>query len=260
MTNGSPSLPMYFLIRSMVKKRLLDGTYPLGSKIPSEMELSKEFNVHRLTVRHALLLLVQEGYLKRFRKRGTFVAKQAKEFLGVEFKGFFANLLNEADKFKPKKVEISSQIPPEMVADLFHLNPKQDKVTVIKRLRFLGKTPGSLTISYLPKDIGKAIQKKDLYKMSLIKIFKEKLNIPLGEAFQIIEPSLADKYIAEALKIPLGAPILLIQRTFFKTDGTPFDFVQSFYRGDKFRFFVRFKYDEEEDHLLLTKWVLGKTA
>lgn len=96
--------------------------------------------------------------------------------------------------------------------------------------------------------------------MSLLKVFREKLKIPLGEAFQTIELTVADKHIAEALEIPLGGQILLIQRTFFTKDGKPFDFVQSFYRGDKFRFFVRFRYDDEEEHLLLTKWRKGKTG
>jgi GntR family transcriptional regulator len=258
MANGTPSLPTYFLIKNLIKKRILNGTYPLGSKIPSEMEFSKEFGVHRLTARHALTLLVQEGYLERFRKRGTFVSKHVKEFVGLEFRGFFDDLFDHVSRFKAKRVEILTESPPEVVADLFQLDPRKDKVTVIRRVRFLEESPASFTISYLPLDIGNGLSKKDLYRMSLLKVFREKLKIPLGEAFQTMELSIADRYIAEALKIPLGAQVLLIQRTFFMKDGKPFDFVQSFYRGDKFRFFVRFRYDDEEDRLLLTKWRFGK--
>jgi len=258
MINDSPPLPTYYLINNLIRKRILDGTYPLGTKIPSEMELSEEFGVHRLTARHALTLLVQEGYLKRFRKRGTFVSRRAKEFVGLEFSGSFDDLFDHVAKFKAKKIEILKQPPPEMVADLFQLDPKKDEVTVIKRVRFLGKSPASFTVSYLPLDIGDKLSKEDLYQMSLLKIFKEKLNIPLGEAFQTIELTVADKYVAEALKIPLGGQILLIQRTFFTRDGKPFDFVQSFYKGEKFRFFVRFRYDDEKDRLFLTKWRFGK--
>lgn len=260
MPDDSPSLPIYFLIKNVIKKRIIEGTYPVGAKIPSEMELSQEFDVHRLTARHALTLLVQEGYLERFRKRGTFVSKHVKDFAGLEFRGFFTDLSDHVTKFKARQVEIYNQAPPEMVADLFQLNPKTDNVTVIKRVRYLGKSPASLTVSYLPLDIGNRIRKKDLYQMSLLKIFKEKLSIPLGEAFQTMELSIADTSASKALKISLGAPILLIQRTFFTKDGKPFDFVQSFYRGDKFRFFVRFRYDDEQDHLLLTKWSFGKTS
>ena len=253
MAKDFSSPPIYYLIKNVIKKRILDNTYPIGTKIPGEMELSKEFGVHRLTARHGLTLLVQEGYLERFRKRGTFVSKQVKEFVGFEFRGFFSDLFDQVTKFKAKKVEILKQHPPEVVADFFQIDPKKDKVTVIKRVRFLGESPAAFTVSYLPLDIGNRLSKKDIYRMSLLKIFREKLNIPLGEAFQTIELAVAEKYIAEALKIPFGAQILLIQRTFFTKGGRPFDFVQSFYRGDKFRFYVRFWYDDEEDHLMLTK-------
>ncbi len=258
MANSSPSLPTYYLIKSLIRKRILDGTYRLGTKIPSEMQLSEEFGVHRLTARHALTLLVQEGYLERFRKRGTFVSKHVKDFVGLEFRGFFDDLFDHVTKFKAKKVEIKNEPPPEVVADLFDLDSKKEMVTTVRRVRYLEGSPASFTVSYLPLDIGKKISKKDLYQMSLLKVFREKLKIPLGEAFQTIELTLADNYIAEALKIPLGGQILLIQRTFFTKEGKPFDFVQSFYRGDKFRFFVRFRYDDEEEHLLLTKWRMDK--
>jgi GntR family transcriptional regulator len=122
----------------------------------------------------------------------------------------------------------------------------------------LGESPAAFTVSYLPLDIGERINKNDLSRMSLLKVFKGKLNIALGEAFQTIELTVADKPVACALKVPLGGQVLLIQRTFFTRDGRPFDFVQSFYRGDKFRFFVRYRYDDDEDRLLLTKWRFGK--
>jgi len=259
MANDSPSLPTYYLIKNLIKKRILDGTYPLGARIPGEVEFSEEFDVHRLTARHALTLLVQEGYLERYRKRGTFVSRHVKDFIGFEFRGFFVDLFDHVDKFKAKKVEILKEPPSEVVADLFQLDPKKDKVAVIKRVRFLSESPASVTVSYLPLHIGERLNRKDIYRMSLLKLFREKLGIPLGEAFQTIELTPADKYVAEALKMPMGGQVLLIQRTFFTKDGKPFDFVQSFYRGDKFRFFVRFRYDDEEDRLFLTEGRLRET-
>lgn len=253
MTYELPSLPLYFKIKRVIKKRIADGTYPLGEKIPNEHDLSKEFGVNRLTVRHALILLVQEGYLKRTQRRGTFVLKQAGEFEGLELRGFFDDLFYQVAKFKAKKVEISNQTPPEIVADLYQLNRKVDQVTVIKRVRFLGETPSAYKINYLTLDIGSKVHKTDLYQMPLLQIFRDKLKIPLGEAFQTIEASIADNEVAEALKISPGVQVLLMQRTFFTRFGKPFDFVQTFYRADKFRYFVRFRYDEKMDNLLLTR-------
>jgi GntR family transcriptional regulator len=89
--------------------------------------------------------------------------------------------------------------------------------------------------------------------MPLLQIFKEKLKIPVGEAFQTIEASVANGEVADNLEIHRGAQILLIQRTFFTQSGRPFDFVQTFYRSDKFRYFVRFRYDGGGNQLFLTR-------
>jgi GntR family transcriptional regulator len=249
----SPSLPVYFKVKRIITQRISDGTYPVGSKIPSEHELSKEFGAHRLTVRHALTLLAQDGFLKRFRRRGTFVLKNLGELEEVGLHGFLDDLLYHVGKFKTKKVEISNRKPTQAVADLYGLDRIGDKIRVIKRVRFLGDVPAAFTINYLPLSIGNRISKEDLYRMPLLQIFKDKLNISLGEALQSIEASVADHEIAEALEISPGTQILLMQRTFFTKQGKPFDFVQTFYRGDKIRYFVRFRYDETNGNLELTR-------
>jgi GntR family transcriptional regulator len=253
MAYESPSLPVYFKVKRVITQRISDGTYPVGSKIPSEHELSREFGAHRLTVRHALTLLAQDGVLKRFRRRGTFVAKNQEKFEEIGLHGFFDDLLYHVGKFKTKKVQISNRKPPPAVADLYGLDRNQDRIKVIKRVRFLGETPAAFTVNYLPLSIGNRISRDDLYQMPLLQIFKEKLNIPLGEALQSLEASIADREIAEALDVSPGTQILLMQRTFFTKQEKPFDFVQTFYRGDRIRYFVRFRYNESDGSLQLTR-------
>lgn len=252
MAYESPSLPIYFKIKRVIKQRISDGSYPLDTRIPNEYELSKEFGVHRLTVRHALILLTQEGYLKRFRRRGTFVSKNMDEIEELGLQGFFDDLLYHVGKFETKKVQMSTQKPSQTIAELYQLDRNKDRVRVIKRVRFLNECPTAYTVNYLPLDIGNQINKEDLFKYPLLQIFKDKLRIALGDAFQTVEASIADHEIAKALRISPGSQLLLIQRTFFTKLGNPFDFVQTFYRGDKIRYFVRFRYDEKKDKLFLT--------
>jgi GntR family transcriptional regulator len=133
---GDPPVPIYFQIKNVIKKRIFEGTYPFGTKIPGEHELSKEFGVNRQTTRHALTLLVQEGYLNRFRKRGTFVSNRAREFDGLELSGLFDDLLTHVAMFKARKIRTYNQVSPLSVADLFQLSRITDKVRVIKRVRF----------------------------------------------------------------------------------------------------------------------------
>ena len=60
-----------------VKKDLLDkitsGEYPEGTIIPTEHELSDIYCVSRPTIRKAVQILVDAGYLEKKKKRGTIV-------------------------------------------------------------------------------------------------------------------------------------------------------------------------------------------
>ena len=48
------SLIHIFAIRLIIRNRIVDGTYAAGTAIPSEHELSTEFDTTRLTVRNAI--------------------------------------------------------------------------------------------------------------------------------------------------------------------------------------------------------------
>ena len=50
-----------------------DGVWPIGEKVPSEMELMETFGVSRNTVREAILALVYAGILQSYPGDGTYV-------------------------------------------------------------------------------------------------------------------------------------------------------------------------------------------
>ncbi|WP_375590334.1 GntR family transcriptional regulator [Hoeflea alexandrii] len=64
-------LPRYAQIQKSLEQRLIDGLYPIGSLMPSEQELSQEFNSSRTTIREALRYLRERGYVERRQGVGT---------------------------------------------------------------------------------------------------------------------------------------------------------------------------------------------
>ena len=61
------------MILDDMKAKILRGEYPVGSKLPSERELSEYYNVSRIPVREALKALSDMGILEIKRGAGTFV-------------------------------------------------------------------------------------------------------------------------------------------------------------------------------------------
>lgn len=52
-----------------------EGTFPEGSRLPSEPELSKLIGVSRTTLRQALALLQDDGLVNNIRGKGNFIVK-----------------------------------------------------------------------------------------------------------------------------------------------------------------------------------------
>lgn len=65
--------PLYMQIYLELKKRINQGTYPIGTMIPIEKNLISEFNVSRITIQKAIKLLVDDNLVERKSGVGTFV-------------------------------------------------------------------------------------------------------------------------------------------------------------------------------------------
>lgn len=65
--------PLYLDLYRKLREKIESGEYEVGSRIPSEKEISEENGVSRITSKHALEQLVNEGFVKRFPGKGTFV-------------------------------------------------------------------------------------------------------------------------------------------------------------------------------------------
>lgn len=63
--------PRYVRIQRMLQDRIAQGRYPVGSLMPTELELSEEFETSRFTIRSALRNLTQDGYVERRQGMGT---------------------------------------------------------------------------------------------------------------------------------------------------------------------------------------------
>ncbi len=67
--------PKYLVLMEQLKADILSGNIRPGDKLPSENELSKKYSLSRHTVRKAIGILAQEGYIEAFHGKGTFCSE-----------------------------------------------------------------------------------------------------------------------------------------------------------------------------------------
>ena len=63
----------YMAVVNWVMEQIQNGVFQTGDKLPSENELSREFELSRQTVRHAIDVLEQKNMLTRIRGSGTYL-------------------------------------------------------------------------------------------------------------------------------------------------------------------------------------------
>jgi GntR family transcriptional regulator, histidine utilization repressor len=86
MLNPDSTVPLYRQIQERIRRRIADGEWRPGRKIPSENELVGQWGVSRMTVHRALRELAQEGHLERVAGLGTFVAEPPRRASLMELK------------------------------------------------------------------------------------------------------------------------------------------------------------------------------
>jgi DNA-binding GntR family transcriptional regulator len=69
-------VPKHVQLADLLRRRIDDGTYPPGTRIPSEITLVQETGFARDTVRKAVAVLVEEGRVYIVRGLGTFAGPQ----------------------------------------------------------------------------------------------------------------------------------------------------------------------------------------
>ena len=78
MANGSGKDLKYFRLTADLKQMMLKGEIQAGDKLPSENELSEQYQVSRHTVRKALAILENEGYIYAVHGKGTFCSEMVR--------------------------------------------------------------------------------------------------------------------------------------------------------------------------------------
>lgn len=61
----SPGEPLYRKIAQQILEKIVDGTFPIGSMLPTEIEFGERFDIGRHTVREALRCLSDDGMILR---------------------------------------------------------------------------------------------------------------------------------------------------------------------------------------------------
>lgn len=234
--NHDNSVPLYIQLKDIIKNDIVSGVYKPNEKIPSEIELSAQFSISRITVRNAINELVDEDLLIKKQGKGTFVSISKIQDNILDDISF--SLTCEINKVKAGSKIIKNIIKEASDRDIRELNlNKGDKVIYLKRIRYADEEPIIVEHNFFPYKYNYLL-KEDLENQSLYEILGQKYNIIRNKSKKVIEIATASHEEAELLKISIGDPLLLHREIVYDKDYKPIHRTKQLIVGDKFKFIV----------------------
>lgn len=225
-------IPLYYQLCKLLEEAIRSGRLPPGARIENEVDLARQLNISRPTIRRAIQELVDKGLLVRRRGVGTRVVK-GRINRSVEHTGLFdaLTLANRAPSTKVLRCGITH--PRAEVLEALAL-PEAREVLHLVRLRYSDGVPFARLENFLPPKF-QDITADELGKHGLYQLLRSR-GVIMQVAHQLIGARECTEEEAEMFEQATGSPVLTMQRTFSDQSGMPFEFSTNSYRPDLYSF------------------------
>jgi GntR family transcriptional regulator len=220
--------------QSHTRQHVLDLIEQLGvgTAIPSERQLSADLGVSRLTLRAALDDLAREGYLVRRRGSGTYV-QQPKIAQELTITSFSDDMRRRGMMPGSRTLSMSTILAGARLGRSLNVSPSE-QILVVKRLRLADGESMAIETLHIPEALVPGLTPKALTG-SFYDLLRDRYGVQIAEGIQAIEPTVTNEEESEVLGVPLHSPAFLFERTSRDDAGRTVEFVQSVYRGDRYR-------------------------
>lgn len=225
----------YHRVFLLLKDAIERGQMAPGAKLPGELALAEKHQVSRITVRRAMAALVDEGLVTRRAGVGTVVASRPMEATQItaDVSNLLPNFVRMSNESSIRLLEFAYRPAPAVVASRLKLAPRE-RVQYSVRVRSMQGLPFSYLITHVPASVAQSYDETALASTSLF-VLLERSGVKVDHATQTISATLANEETAEALDVPVGAPLIALQRVVFDREGQGVEHLEAFYRPDRYR-------------------------
>lgn len=221
--------PLYRQLAGLLVAQIQSGAFSAGSRLPSERELSEQFNVSRITARQAITTLLDDGLIFREQGRGTFVAEPRMRHL-QGLTSFTEDML--ARGFQPKSQVLVHELleGDEELQRHLRLQPG-DRILHLVRLRLANDRPIAIQASHISIRLCPGLEDEDFTNQSLFALLREKYYVNPSWTEIDIQAVLASKEEASLLQIRTNDPLLVVRGKTFTDSFEPIETVRTTYIG-----------------------------
>lgn len=227
--------PLHAQAEKLLRKLIEKEEYKNGKLLPNEVDLSKQLNISRNTLRQAINRLVFEGLLVRKKGYGTIVSKRTVLSGAKNWMSFSQEMKSLGIEVQNFELHVKFEMPEDAVATFFKI-PAGQRVLVLERLRGKKDFPFVYFISYFNPAIG--LTGNENFNQPLYDIIEKEKGFVLKTSNEEISAIEADDFLSEKLNVKIGSPVLRRKRSVYDTNNLPIEYNIGYYRADSFTYAI----------------------
>ncbi|MGC9348538.1 MAG: GntR family transcriptional regulator [Anaerolineae bacterium] len=233
MLQANSSVPLYRQLYQELREAIEEGEFKVGHQLPSERQLAAEYGISRLTVRKGLGLLRQDGYVRAYQGKGSFVARsQPQTYRRTGLLGFTERMLQQGMRPSSRLVNFGVVQASGEVARRLRLRD-HEQVIKAQRLRLANDIPVALHTAYLPYPLCQALLRVDLERTSLYRALEEVVNLRLSHADQTVQAVLGHRSELALLDLEPPAAVMRLRRLTYDEQGRIVEYLEGVYHCDR---------------------------
>ncbi len=235
---------LYVQMYSIIREKIEQREWPNGSQIPTEDELCETYRVSKATVRMAVSELVRSGHLRKQQGRGTFVTYVLQD-LGVAMKTKLTeDMFGEGVSAKKEVVLREVKEPSEEMKSVLKVSDDAGENRFLYYIlckRIVNGETAYLEESYVPLSIVPGIEDEDVCRRPFYDLIQEKGVKKIFKVVQTIEVAELRGTPASLLRVPEGAPGLLLHRLLIGSDSMPIAYTKLLGIGTQYKIQTEFE-------------------
>lgn len=238
-------IPLYYQLKGLIIEEITSGKYEVDSLIPTEREISEQFDISRFTVRQAIGELVKEGWLYRIKSKGTFIAKRKMQLdFQQRVETFEERIKRSGHEPRMKVLNFQTMKATGEVADRLGIQ-EGDKVIYLFRIGYADNNPVATEKTFFPYEKCSFLMDCDFEEISIYEGLAKHDETKVINAVYSLRAVSSDNYDIEYLNLNKGIPIQLVHTVGYTQKNEPMEYSIARYRGDVSNFQVHVHMDVE---------------
>lgn len=225
----------FYDIYQDLKRKIDLKEYEPGTLLPSEKTLSDTYAVSRETVRKALTLLLEGGYIQKKQGKGSIVLDIQRFNFPVSGLTSFKEL-QKTQNIKNETIVVKNRIEPvpSFLADALNLAADTEVISLV-RLRKISGEVIILDKDYLLRDVVESVPSAAAENSLYEYLEKEYgLNIAYAKKEFVVEP--ATREDRKLMNLRNDTHVVVVKSEVYLEDTRLFQYTESRHRLDRFKF------------------------